>query len=1056
MRALIKYFISYPVLGNAIFLAIFLFGFLAFQGMKTTFFPDVPPDTIFVSASYPGASPEEIEEGITLKIEDKLKGVTGIDRVTSTSQENSATITVEILPGYDPNVLLQEVTNSVDQISSFPAGLERIRVYKQEQIDFVVAYAIYGDVALQQLKTYARRIERDLRNREGITKITLSGFPEEEIEVSVREDDLQAYSLTFQEVADAVANSNLKITGGTILTPEEELLIRSDNKGYYAAELENIVVRSTETGTPVLLRDVADIRDRWSDDPDRSYYNGKPAVIIDVSKTSDQDMFTVARQTAAYVEDFDTRHGDISVSLLRDGSGIVQERAAILGNNGLIGIFLVVLFLSFSLNPRMAFWVALSIPLCFAGMFLLGSFYGLTINVVSLLAMILVVGILVDDGIVIAESIYQEHEKGLKPIDAALKGTMEVLPSVVTAVLTTIIFFMIFLFLDGAFGQRFKDIAFVVIATLLISLVEGIFILPAHIAHSKAIRGKPGKKGWLMRNSEAFIHFQRDRLYAPLLRFCISNPLVAVVVPVALVFVTIGALQGGIVKMTFFPIIERDNVSVTLEMPAGTRDAVTDSLLASMEETVMKVNEEYRETYGVDSDLVTAIGRTIGPGTHQGGLRIALAGSQERMVSSMDAANLIRERIGRVPGAEKLQVGGTGLWGMPVSIALRSDNLDQLHGAKEFLEDGLNSMPELKDISDNDTPGLREVRVTLNERARALGLSESEVMSRVRYGFFGYEAQRVLRGIDEVKVWVRYDESDRSSVRDLEHMRIRLADGRAIPLGEIAGFELERGVSSVNHIDAQRVVKVEADIANAKESVPDLLERIEQEIMPSLMQQYPDVSYDFEGQSRESGKTTGSMKSILPALLGMMFLAVVFSFRSFVQAAMIFVMIPFSLVGVVWGHFIMGYILSILSLFGVVALIGIVINDSLVFVNSFNNRLKEGGAFEESVFRVGISRFRPIVLTSLTTIAGLGPLMFEQSRQAQFLTPMAISVAYGLLFGTILTLLMLPALLVLFNRLRLIVLRLATGTEPAPEAVEPAVREDFFRKESENNDCHDV
>ena len=1048
MRALIKHFIKSPVLGNAIFLAIFLFGFLAFKGMKTTFFPNVASDTIFISAAYPGASPEEIEEGITLKIEDKLKGVTGIDRVTSTSRENAATITIELLRGYDANVLLQEVTNAVDQISSFPVGLEKIRIYKQEQTDFVVAYSLYGDVDLSQLKTYARRIERELRNRKGITKITLSGFPDEEIEVSVRENDMRAYALTFSEVAAAISRANLEITGGTILGPEEELLIRSDNKGYYASDLEMLIVRTNDSGTVVRLGDVAVLRDRWADDPDRSYYNGKPAVTIDIEKTSDQDMFTIAQAASAYMNDFSESHDDISISLLRDGSGIVQERASILTSNGIIGIILVVLFLSFSLNPRMAFWVALSIPLCFAGMFLLGTAYGLTINVVSLLAMILVVGILVDDGIVIAESIYQHYERGEKPLDAAVRGTMEVLPSVVAAVLTTIVFFMIFLFLDGAFGERFKDIAFVVIATLLISLVEGIFILPAHIAHSKALHQKPGTKGWLMSKSEAFIHFQRDRFYAPLLRFSIRNPLIAVAVPVALMIMTVGAMKGGIVKMTFFPIIERDNVTVTLEMPAGTRESMTDSLLAGMEKRVWMLNDRYHEQHEGQPDLITAIGRTVGSGSNQGGLRVTLVESQQREVSSMEASNLIRDAIGPVPGAEKLQVGGTGMWGMPVSIALRSDNLEQLRDAKVFLEKELQKMTELKDVSDNDPPGLREVRVRLNDKARALGLSESEVMQQVRNGFFGYEAQRILRGIDEVKIWVRYDDDDRQSVRQLENMRLRLADGRSIPLSEIADLHIQRGVSSVNHINAQRVLKIEADITNSKASVPELLEQIEVSIMPVLQDAFPDVSYDFEGQSRESSKTTGSMKSVFPALLGLMFLIVVFSFRSFLQASIVFLMIPFSLVGVVWGHFIQGYILSILSLFGVVALIGVVVNDSLVFVNALNNRLREGGTFMESLYTVGIRRFRPIVLTSLTTIAGLGPLMFEQSRQAQFLTPMAISVAYGLLFGTLLTLLMLPALLVLVNRIKRLIFGAIRGCKLSPEDVEPAIDEAMFSDES--------
>lgn len=1049
MKGIIKQFIRYPVLGNAIFLAIFLFGFLAFKGMKTTFFPELPSHTIFVVASFPGASPEEIEESITLKIEDKLKGVTGIERVTSVSQENSATITVELLQNYDANVLLQEVTNAVDQISSFPVGLEKIRVYKMEMTDFVVAYSVYGDIDLQVLKTYARRIERELRNQEGISKITLSGFPEEEIEVGVREDVLKSYGLTFDEVAAAVSKANLRITGGTVKGAEEELLIRLDNQGYYAGDLENLVVRTTEAGGLVHLKDVASVKDRWSEDPNRTYYDGKPAVTIDIEKTSDEDMFTIAQKAATYMAKFDARHDDISISVLRDGSGIVQERANILASNGLIGSILVVLFLSFSLNPRMAFWVALSIPLSFAGMFMLGTFYGLTINVVSLLAMILVVGILVDDGIVVAESIYQRYEKGMKPLDAAVKGTMDVLPSVLAAVLTTIVFFMLFLSLEGSFGERFRDIGFVVIATLLISLVEGIFILPGHIAHSRALRGNPKQKTWLLRKSEAFIHFQRDRLYAPVLRFSIKNPLVTAMVPVALLFVTFGALQGGIVKLTFFPNLEFDDVQLTFEMPAGTRQTVTDSLLAGMERKVREVNDEYREEFG--QDLVKAIGRKVGPDAHKGGLRITLLESQFRQWSSRQVSNAIREKIGTVPGAEKLQIGTGGFWGMPVSIALKSDNLEQLRGAKKSLERELKKMPELKDVIDDDPPGLREVRITLNDRARSLGLTEAGVMNQVRSGFFGYEAQRILRGIDEVKVWVRFAEADRESVARMERMDIRLPDGRAFPLGTIADVRIQRGVSAVNHIDAQRVVKVEADIVSAKESVPDLLERIELEIMPGVLSSFPDVSYDFEGQSRESDKTTNSMKKVFPVVLGMMFLVVVFSFRSFLQAFIVFLMIPFSLVGVVWGHFIQGYLMSILSLFGVIALTGIVINNALVFVNAFNSHLQVRKHFTEALYEVGLSRFRPIVLTSLTTIAGLGPLIFEQSRQAQFLSPMAISVAYGLLFGTLLTLVMLPALLVLLNRTKVLAVGFFRGVKPTPESVEPAVvrRELFEREERE-------
>lgn len=1044
MKGAIRLFVKYPVLGNAIYLSVTLFGLIAFSQIRTNFFPDIPPNFIYVTATYPGASPEELEEGVTLKIEDKLKGVTGIDRVTSVSSENSATVSVELKKGADANVLLQEVTNAVDQISSFPAGLEKLQIYKQDRVDFVVAYALYGDVDLRQLKIYARRIERDLRNEGLASKVRLSGFPEEEIEISVSENAMRSYGMTFAEIASAVNRTNLKITGGTIRGRSEELLIRADNKGYRAGDLENLVVRSGDSGDLVRLRDVASVRDRWSEVPDRTWFNGKPSVTIDIEKSSDEDMFVIAGGVKEYMEAFDARHGDVRAEVLRNGSAIVKERADILSYNGLVGMILVVLFLSFSLNPRLALWVAAGIPFSFAGMFILGSIYGLTINVVSLLAMILVVGILVDDGIVIAESIYQRYEKGETPMQAALNGTAEVVPSVAAAVLTTVVLFLLFLFLDGDLGKRVKDIAFVAVTTLLISLVESVFILPAHIAHSRALHEAPGKKTWLLKKSEEFLHFQRDILYAPILKFGIKNPVITVAVPVALMFITIGAMKGGLIKTTFFPVIEQDNIQVTLEMQAGTRDAVTDSVLAAMEQQVWQVHRQYLKGRENEDGLVTAIGRTIGPKAHQGGLRISLVDSRLRKIDSQEIADRIRRKTGTIPGARKLQIGGGGMWGMPVSIALKSDNLQQLRAARQKLETALKSMEELKDVSDNDPPGLEEVSVKLGDRAYALGLTTSEVMNQIRSAYFGLESQRLLRGIDEIKVWVRYREHERASLEALEDMRIQLGDGRSVPLREIARISISRGVSSINHIDAQRVVKIEADVSDPNTAVPDLLESIRREVMPGVLADYPDVSFNFEGQSRESAKTTGSMKIAFPVLFMCMYLIIVFTFRSFLQAFIVLLLIPVSLVGVAWGHFIQGYILSMLSLYGVIALIGIVVNDSLVFISTLNTRLKDGGLFFDSIYETGMSRFRPIILTSLTTIAGLGPLIFEQSRQAQFLSPMAISVAYGLLFGTTLTLLILPSLLVLFNRAKQRILALLEKRAVTAEEVEPALREELF------------
>jgi len=1041
MRSIISKFIKYPILGNAILVAITLFGILSFISTKTTFFPEVPSNTIMISASYPGASPEEIEEGIVLKIEENLKGVTGVDRVTSTSSENSASITVEIDSDYDINVVLQDVKNAVDRIGTFPADMEEVMVYKEERRDFAISLVIYGDVELSQLKSAARDIERDLLAIDGISKISLSGFPDEEIEVSVREDDLRKFDITLSEVTSALKNANIKITGGKIKGKTEEFQIRADTKGYYAADLANHVVKTTSDGTVVRFRDFADLKDTWSEDPNRVYYNGRPAVMVTVNSTNNEDLFSIAETTHNYLSEFNKENNAIIAEVLRDGSQIIEERADLLIQNGFIGMILVLLLLSLTLNLRLSVWVALAIPISFAGMFMISPLYGLTFNVMSLMAMILVIGILVDDGIVIGENIYQKYEQGMKPIKAAVDGTLEVLPAVFSSIMTTVIIFTSFFFLEGSMGDRTKDIAFIVAATLLFSLVEGMFILPAHIAHSKALRIKPDDKNKFEKTSDKALQWLRDNAYLPVLKYCIKYPLVTVAITLAIFIITLGAVKGSIIKTTFFPVLEFDNVQVSLEMPAGTPAAITDSLLADMESAVWLVNDDYGKQYDGDT-LVLSISRSISS-SHNGSLRVTLASAEKRQWGNIETANYFRNKIGRVEQAENFEVGDRGgHFGKPVAIVLTSDNLDDIRAATEKLKSELMKVDKLKDVVDDDPPGLREVNISLKEKAYALGLTISEVMSQVRSGFFGGEAQRLIRGTDEVKIYVRYDEEERATIDQLGNMRIRPDGDREYPLKEIADFTIKRGVISINHIDAQRTITVGANIINPEESVTDIVADIKADILPGVKAEFPGVRFAFEGQSRESGKTMNAMLKVVPTVLILMFLIIVITFRSFIQALLVLTLIPFALIGVAWGHFFQGYIISMLSFFGTIALAGIVVNDSLVFVNAMNQMLKKDMPFKEALLETGKSRFRPVLLTSLTTIAGLGPLIFEGSFHAKFLSPMAISVAYGLFFGTLLTLLLLPALLSLNNCGRIYVYRLFTGKTLTSEEVEPAVRED--------------
>lgn len=1042
MRNLIAYFIKYPVLGNVILIVTLIFGYFGLNSLKSTLFPEAESRIILVQIVYPGASPSEIEEGVVLKIEDNLKGVTGVERISSVSNENSGTVTVEVLKEYKTEDVLLDVKNAVDRISSFPAGMEPPVVFINERLNFALSFALSGKLELEDLKRIAQKAERDIRAREGISKVELSGFPDEEIEIGLRKDDLRAYNLSFSEVATAVRKANLDITGGSIKGEREELLIRGRNKEYRADDLKNIVIKSNPNGTQVKLYQVADVRDRWSDNPNRTWFNDERSVVITVQNTIDEDILAINDYLYEYIAEFNRTHDEVSATIIRDGSTSLRQRIALLTKNGLIGAVLVVIFLALFLDRRLAFWVALSIPVSFAGMFILAAFYGLTINVISLFGMILVIGILVDDGIVISENIYQKFEEGMKPIPAAIEGTLEVLPAVISAILTTVVAFGAFFFLDGRLGEFAPNMAFVVIGTLGFSLIEGALILPAHVAHSSALTGKREKKG-INVQANKLMFYLRDKLYAPFLRFCLQNKLFfTLAMSLGFLIFTIASIGGGIIQTTFFPFIERNNVDITLKMPAGTREDITVDWLNHLEKAVWEVNDSIREESGDSIDYIIGVQKNLGPGTYQGALNIILVDAESREgYASFEISNRIREQAGTIYGAEELSFGIATPFGKAVSVALKSYDRERLDVVKAELLDSLNRMSVLKDITQSDLPGLREVNLSLKAEANALGLQLQDVLSQVRAGFFGAEVQRLQRGEDEVKVWVRLKEEERSSIGELLDMRIQIPGGLSVPLRELAEIEVKRGVVGINHLDGIPEVRVEAEVGDPTSSVSDINTEIRDRVLPPILAKYPDVQYSFEGQSRQNKKVQDSMKFVMPIVLIIMFTIIVFTFRSFGQAIAVYLMIPFAIIGIGWGHWIHGMPISMLSAFGIIALIGVLVNDSLVFVTMVNHNVKDGMDYDEAIYQAGLSRFRPIVLTSVTTIAGLGPLILEKSFQAQFLVPMAISVAYGLLIATYTTLILLPSLLMIFNRINVYALWLWRGKKPAHLEASSAYKE---------------
>lgn len=1073
MRNIISYFIKYPVAVNVIIFAFILFGLFGAASLTSSFFPLVPSKIITININYPGASPKEIEEGIVLQIEDNIKGLVGIDRVTSESKENTGLITIELEKGRDIDVSLAEVKNAVDRVPSYPTGMEPLIVAKKEETRETISFSVSGNnIPLVTLKSISREIENDLRKMSGVSQIEISGYPDEEIEVAVRENDLLAYQISFQEIADMLSNENILITGGNVKTPNEEYLIRANNRAYHSDELDNMVLRMDSNGNTIRLKDVATVRDVFSESPNASFYNFNPSITISINNTNDEDLISTAEKINKYIEEFNQKNNNVQLNVVRDSSITLTQRTKLLAENAIMGMTLVFFFLALFLNPHIAIWVAFGLPISFFGMFIFAPMVGVTINVLSLFGMIIVIGILVDDGIVIAENIYRHYEEGKNPIDAAIDGTLEVIPPVISAIITTLLAFSIFMFLEGRIGEFFSEVSVIVTLTLAVSLLEALIILPAHVAHSKALhranKNAAPPKGFYNKTIKKFevfnqagdkiLNFLNEKLYSKVLRFSLRNPFIMLSIFLGAFIITVGSIGGGIIRTAFFPSVASDKVQIVLKMPEGTNLDITDSIASYIEKKAWKVNEDFTQRQTGNKSVFLNIIKTLGPGTANATLDINLLPGEERDFLSADISNAIRDSVGTVSGAENLAFGsGNNFGGSPISISFVGNKLEDLKAAKDILKEELKKIEALKDITDKDPAGIKEISIQLKNNAYALGLNTQIVMGQVRAGFFGVQAQRFQRGQDEIKVWVRYDRPNRTSIKYLDDMRIVTPSGQKVPLKEIADYKIERGEISIFHLDNQREIQVNADLKHPSYSANDILEDIKRDIIPKIQAQYPSVGVSYEGQSREANKVQKSAKSAFPIILFLIYATMAFTFRSYSQPFILLIMVPLSLIGVAWGHWIHGFPVNILSWLGIIALIGIMVNDGLVFIARFNSFLTEGVPFEEALYESGRSRFRAIFLTSITTIGGLAPLIFETSRQAQFLIPMAISIAYGIGIATFLTLLILPILLMFSNSLKVNVKWLITGIRVPKEEVERAIielrsEEAAIHKKNENNE----
>ena len=1052
MRKVIEFFVKYGIMSNIVIALTLIIGFIALTSTKKAFFPERESRNISIQVSYLGASPEEMEEGITQRVEESIRNIDGVEEITSTSSENSANITVKVLENFDRDEVFTEVKNAVDRISSFPAGAERPVIFKQKSQQTVMWLGLTGDenTNLYDLKRAAENIEEDLLASGMVSQVNVSGFPNLEIAIEVPEETLNKYGFTFDQIVATVRANNSDISGGSIKTSTEEILIRSRGRKTEAEKIGNILLRTNADGSKIFLKDIAKVEEKFADVPNSNKVNSKLAVFIRVDKLVSEDLQEISDYCKKFSKEYNEKHPHLELLVTFSFMDMLQQRLDMLLSNGFFGLLLVLMTLGFFLSLRLSAWVAWGIPSSFLGLFIIGGLIGFTINMISLFGMILVVGILVDDGIVIAENIYSHFEKGKTPYRAAVDGTVEVLPAVTTSVTTTMVAFAPLLYLESF--SFLRDLGVVVIFTLGFSLIEAFFVLPAHLASEHILRVR--KKDSVIRGAiNKFIDYLRYKLYGRMLQFTLKNKWITTACVLALFPITMGLFQGGLIKATFFPQIPFFSISMDVAFKPGTREDKVEQYIKKFDDAAWALNDEYKKESGDTTDLIkytfaSVGGSTLGSGSHVG--QVQLFYNDELGISDVDIIKKLRTKIGAIPEADKFTIGNANRFGKPVAVKLMGKDPEQLAKATAFLKSELESFSDLKEVKDDNNIGRRELQMELKPQAYFLGFSQGEIAKQVRQGFFGEEVQRFQKGKDELRIWVRYPKSGRLSFGQLENMKVKQS-GKEFYFKDLVDYDIERGIADIRHYQASRTVTVDAELTNPYAELPPILERINNEVLPALTAKFPSVKIESGGQARESNKAMTELVMSFGGAFLIMVILIMITFRSFYQGILVISMIPLGWIGSTWGHGLEsfrshlfnpehpGFPVSLLSAWGMIALSGVIINDAVVFLDKYNRNLKEGMRVYDAAFDAGINRFRPIMLTSITTVVGLYPLILETSFQAQFLIPMAISVAYGVLIGTFIILLFFPVLIVIFNDVRIGAKWLWTGQKPSREDVERVV-----------------
>ena len=1024
-KGLIAWFARNSVAANLLMLIIILAGVMTVGGIKKQMFPELQFKTISIQVPYLGAAPQEVDSAIVDKIEEVLEDVDGLEKVTSVSNEGMASVTLEVDSGYDVQEVLDEVKMRVDSISTFPEQAEKPTVFRNRLQSNVIWLSIHGDLKEAGLKELAKDIRDELKQVSGITKVTMVGARDYELAIEVAEHRLKEFGLTFDQVVNAVRNSSIDLPGGSIKSDYGDILLRTKGQAYQASEFADLVLLTNPDGTRLLLSDIAEIRDGFEETESFGIFDGKNAISLRVDAVGDDNALAISDAVKQYVEK-KKKSLPVSVTLDHwgDASYYLKGRLELMTDNMLLGAILVLIVLALFLELKVAFWVMVGIPVCFLGALALMpiELFDVSINMISLFAFILVLGIVVDDAIVMGESAYTQIEKDGHSVDSVVRGVKKVAIPATFGVLTTIAAFLPMLMVSGFMGAVFKAIAVVVMLCLMFSLIESKLILPAHLARMKVKQREvraSGKLPMTLRIRDAvnggLNRFVQNK-YKPFISKTVKYPYITASVFVAGLIITGALIQSGVVRFVFFPNIPSDFIQANLTMVEGSSAVSTNRALAQMEQAIVRVDEEYFKEHG---ERVVAHRIAFNTGSTSGQMFVELSKGEQREIDGLEIVRLWREQMPEIAGLKNTQFNATtaGGGGADMAFQLEGKSLDQLSQVAKALKAELRNYEGVSDVRDSFSGGNEEIVLKIKPEAQVLGLTLSDVARQVRYGFYGAEAQRMQRGGEEVKVMVRYPKHERHSIGNLENMRIRTPSGEEVPFQSVAEFELQPSYATITRVNGERSITISAAVDKAVAEPGKVVGDINGKFLPGLLEKYPGVETALEGASKDQQEAMVDLAKAAVFALFTIYALMAIPLRSYGQPLIIMSVIPFGLIGAVMGHLILGLSISILSLFGIIALAGVVVNDSLIMVDFVNRARSEGMSTTQAAVEAGTQRFRAIVLTSLTTFMGLTPIVLERSLQAQFVMPMAVSLAFGILFATVITLVLIPSLYVILDDL---------------------------------------